>query len=219
MTLKQVMAELKSQGDERLRALNIKHGIGENNFGMKMCDISANAKNIKEDHALAMELWPTENLKARLLATLILNVKSLSESEMGAMVRSVPYPPHMVPSQLVDWLVSYVVKSHPEKEVLRQMWMKDSDAMALRAGWSLTSDLVAKGDDDANPEALLKRIGKELGNASPPPAQWTMNICLAQIGIYVPSLRDQTLAIGQQFGLYRDYPVSKGCTYPLDAFF
>jgi len=44
--------------------------------------------------------------------------------------------------------------------------------------------------------------------------QWTMNNCLAGIGIHVPEHRERALAIGEKLGVYRDYPVSKGCTSP-----
>jgi 3-methyladenine DNA glycosylase AlkD len=47
-----------------------------------------------------------------------------------------------------------------------------------------------------------------------PEVKWTMNNTLANIGIHVPSLRKRALAIGEKLGIYRDYPVSKGCTSP-----
>jgi 3-methyladenine DNA glycosylase AlkD len=49
---------------------------------------------------------------------------------------------------------------------------------------------------------------------APAPAQWTMNYCLAEIGIHFPELRERAIAIGERLGLYRDYPCSKGCTSP-----
>jgi len=47
-----------------------------------------------------------------------------------------------------------------------------------------------------------------------PEVQWTMNFCLAGIGIHFPEHRERAIAIGEKLGLYRDYPVSKGCTSP-----
>jgi 3-methyladenine DNA glycosylase AlkD len=41
-----------------------------------------------------------------------------------------------------------------------------------------------------------------------------MNFCLAGIGIHFPKHRKRAIAIGEKLGIYRDYPVSKGCTYP-----
>ena len=47
-----------------------------------------------------------------------------------------------------------------------------------------------------------------------PEVQWTMNNTLAAIGIHRPRLRRRAIAIGEKIGLYRDWPVSKGCIPP-----
>jgi 3-methyladenine DNA glycosylase AlkD len=60
---------------------------------------------------------------------------------------------------------------------------------------------------------LLERIESEM-EAAAPQVQWTMNLCLAGIGINFPEYRDRAIAIGETLGIYREYPVSKGCTSP-----
>ncbi len=60
---------------------------------------------------------------------------------------------------------------------------------------------------------ILDRLESERGKAVPQ-VQWTMNSALDQIGIQFPELRDRAIAIGEKLGIYRDYPVSKGCTSP-----
>jgi 3-methyladenine DNA glycosylase AlkD len=154
-----------------------------------------------------MALWDTGNIDARLLAVRVLKPKGLSRDDLDRMVREAGFP------QLADWLNSYVVKNHPDKESLRQSWMQDDDPWAARAGWTLTSERVAKSPDGLDLPALLDRIESDMASA-PSPAQWTMNTCLAGIGIYHPAHRKRALAIGERLGVYRDYPVSKGCTSP-----
>src|SRR5262245_51379225 len=207
MALKDALAHLKSLGDERVRAQNRRNGAGDNQFGVRAGDIRKLAAKVKTNHQLALALWATENLDARLLAILLLKPKDLSRDEMDRMVRSGGVP------QVADWLNSYVVKNHPDKESLRQAWMQDDDPWAARAGWTLTSARVARSPDGLDLSALLDRIEAELGEAAPP-AQWTMNSCLAGIGIHFPKHRKRALAIGERLGVYRDYPVSKGCTSP-----
>ena len=114
---------------------------------------------------------------------------------------------------VADWLYSYVIKEHPDKEKLRIDWMKSKDVMAARAGWSLTTGCVARNPEVLDLPALLDRIESEMPTAAPE-VQWTMNTTLAQIGINHPKLRKRALAIGEKLGIYRDYPVSKGCTSP-----
>jgi 3-methyladenine DNA glycosylase AlkD len=106
-----------------------------------------------------------------------------------------------------------VVKLHPKKEELREEWMTSDHPMAARAGWSLTTERVVKSPEGLDLKALLDRIEKEIGSASTP-TQWTMNYCMIEIGIHFPEHRDRALAIGEKQGLYRDYPVSKGCVSP-----
>jgi 3-methyladenine DNA glycosylase AlkD len=207
MTLNQAMAELKKLGTEQMRAYYAKNGAGKDVFGCKMGDVRSVAKKVKSDHALAIKLWKTGNLEARLLATLVCKPKEFSAKELDAMVRDVDY------AWLADWLNSYVVRQHPEKEALRVKWMKDKHPSAARAGWSLTTERVVKDPAGLDLAALLDRIERELAGA-PELSRWTMNFCLGEIGINHPAHRKRAVAIGEKIGAYRDYPCSKGCTPP-----
>lgn len=208
MTVKEILAQLKSLGDDARRKHNIKAGAPDNQFGVKLGDIRAIAKKIKTDHDLAVELWDTGNVEAQLVATLIIKPKSLSAAEVDKLTRSTTC------TQVADWLNSYVVAEHPEKEALRAKWMKAKDRWAARAGWHFTASRVNKGDvDDLDLPALVDRIEKEMPKAKPE-VQWTMNNTLAAIGIHHPKLRKRAVTIGEKVGLYRDWPVSKGCIIP-----
>ncbi len=208
MTVKEILANLKSKGDAARRAHNTKAGAPDNQFGVKLGDLRAIAKKIKTDHELALELWDTGNVEAQLLATLIIKPSSLSAAELDQLTRSTTC------AQVADWLNSYVVAEHPEKESLRQKWMKAKDRWSARAGWHFTASRINKHTaDDLDLLALLDRIEKELPKAKPE-VQWTMNNTLAAIGIHHPQHRKRAVALGEQIGLYRDWPVSKGCTPP-----
>ena len=207
MTLKEALKQLESLGDEKMRAQNARHGAGKNQFGVKRGDIRKVAEKIKTDHELALALWQTGNVDAQFLAALVIKPKNLSADQMDRMVRSVTWV------QVADWLNSYVVAQHPDKESLRQKWMTTKDPMAARAGWRLTADRVEKNPEGLDLPALLDRIESEMGNAAPE-VQWTMNSTLAQIGIHFPKHRKRAISIGETLGIYRDYPVSKGCTSP-----
>ena len=131
----------------------------------------------------------------------------LNAGEVDQMVRAAAFP------QLADWFNAYVVKDHPDREALRQRWLAADDPWAARAGWALTGERIVKEPEGLNLEALLDRIEREMGTAVPE-TQWTMNTALAQIGIHFPEYRERALSIGETLGIYRDYPVSKGCTSP-----
>jgi 3-methyladenine DNA glycosylase AlkD len=216
--VKDVLAELESLGDEKRRQYNAKVGRDgiagappDKQFGCKTGDIRKLAKKIKTDHELGQKLWKTGNMDAQLLAILIMKPKELSAKQLDTMVREVRF------AWVVGWLQSYIIKDQPddEKEKLREKWMKKSekDSWAARAGWHLTASKINNGEDGVDVEALLDRIEKEMPRAKPE-TKWTMNNTLAAIGIKHARHRKRAIAIGEKIGLYKDWPVSKGCTIP-----
>ena len=207
MTPKETLAKLKSLGNDKVRQHNRKNGADDNQFGVKLGDIRSVAKSIRMDNELAAALWKTSNVDAQLLATLIINPKILSASELEEMVTTING------AQVADWLNAYVVKEHPEKEHLRTRWIDSENKWLARAGWSLTSGRVARDPEGIDIKSMLDRIEAEMGKA-PPEVQWTMNSALAQAGINFPSFRNRAIGIGEKLGVYRNYPVSKGCTSP-----
>jgi 3-methyladenine DNA glycosylase AlkD len=207
MTLEETLGQLESLGNAGVRAQNAKRGAGDNQFGVSRGDVRKLANKIKTNHELAWSLWKTGNIDAQFLATLLINVNLLSADELERMVKSVTL------DWVAEWLHSYVVKEHADKETLRKKWLTSDDRWAARAGWQLTAGRVAKSPEGLDLEALLDRIEKEMGAAAPE-VQWTMNGCLAEIGIHFPQHRKRAIAIGEKLGIYRDYPCSKGCTSP-----
>ena len=207
MMLDDTLKQLKALGNEATRKHNAKWGAGDNQFGVKHGDLRALAKKIQPSHELAVALWETGNVDAQLLAILLIKPKDLPAEEVDRLVRSISF------AHVADWLNSYVVKQHADKETLRQKWMADDDRWAARAGWGLTAERVVKSPEGLDLKALLDRIESEMEHADPV-VQWTMNSALAEIGIHFPKLRKRAIAIGETLGIYRDYPVSKGCTSP-----
>lgn len=207
MTVNEVLTKLGALGNEKMRRHNTRNGARGNQFGVKMGDIRALSQKIKSDHQLALALWQTDNIDARLLATLIIVSQRLSAADLENMVRSERF------TQVIDWLYSNVIKEHADRERLRQQWMLSDDMMCARLGWSLTSGRIVRSPEGLDIPALLDRIESEMLTA-PSEVQWTMNTALAQIGINIPEYRQRALNIGERLSIYRDYPVSKGCTSP-----
>ena len=207
MNTDDILAEFEAACSEQLRAQNARHGVDQPQFGVKMGDIRAMAKRIKKNHPLAIDLWSSGYFESQMLALLILNPRELTVEDMDGMVQSIRSP------QVADWFGTNVSKKHPDKEQARQIWMVSDHSWALRAGWSLTAERIAKDADGLNLEALLERIATEMPTASPH-VQWMMNTALAFVGIHHAALREQAVTLGERMGIYRDYPTPKGCTSP-----
>ena len=207
MTLKETLAQLAALGNAKVRAQNAKQGAGEKQYGVSLGEIRGLAKKLKSNHALALKLWESGNIDAQFLAALLIQPAKLSPAEMDRLVRSISFV------RVADWLLAYVVRQHPDKETLREQWLTEDNRWAARAGWDLTAERVAKSPEGLDLAALLGRIEAEMATAAPE-VQWTMNNTLANIGIHHPKLRRKAIALGEKLGIYRDYPVSKGCTSP-----
>jgi 3-methyladenine DNA glycosylase AlkD len=207
MKVPQILKQLESLGNESRRKHNTKAGAPANQFGVPLGDVRKVAKALEQDQKLAFELWDTGNVEAQLVATLLLKPKDLSADELDRLTRSTTC------SQVADWLNSYVVAQHPEKDKLREKWMKSKERWTARAGWNLTASRIAKSADGLDLAALLARIEKELPKAAPE-VQWTMNMALGNLGIHHAEFRARVLAFGAELGLYKDWPVSKGCIPP-----
>jgi 3-methyladenine DNA glycosylase AlkD len=207
MTVEEVFSHLKSMSNEKVMARNAKNGATDNQFGVKLGDIRSLAKKIKANHELALELWETKNIDGRLLATLIIKPQALSIKELDDMVKSIDF------AQVADWFNAYILKDHPEKELLSEGWVDSDNIWAARSGWSLTAGRIVRDAEGLDLVKILDRIESEMANAAPE-VQWTMNTALAQIGIHFPEYRNRAIDIAEKLGIYQDYPVSKGCTSP-----
>ena len=204
MTLTEVMAELASLEDPKIRAVNERYG---DDHGVNLTKLRALAKQLKTRHEFAEQLWATGDSAARLLALLICRPRLFSEDELDAMLRDARVP------KVQDWLVNYVVKKSPHVEALRVSWFDDPDPVIASAGWALTADRVVKKPEGLDLAGLLDLIEAQMADA-PERLQWAMNACLAQIGIEHPEYRARALEIGERLEVLKDYPTSPGCTSP-----
>ncbi|MEU7039503.1 DNA alkylation repair protein [Streptomyces varsoviensis] len=204
MTVAQVMAELAELEDPKARGINERHG---DDHGVNLTKLRAVAKRLKTQHELARGLWATGDSAARLLATLVCRPREYGRDELDAMLREARTP------KVHDWLLGNVVRKSPHAEALRLAWTGDPDPVVASAGWALTADRVLKKPAGLDLDGLLDVIEAEMKDA-PDRLQWSMNCCLAHIGIQHAEHRPRALAIGERLQVLKDYPTPPGCTSP-----
>lgn len=204
MTVTELRAELDALADPKALAVNRRNG---DDHAVNLGALRAIAKRLKTQQDLAVQLWATGDSAARLVALLICRPKAFARDDLDRMLRESRTP------KVQDWLVNYVVKKSPHAEELRTAWLADADPVVASAGWGLTVDRVAKKPAGLDLDALLTTIDAEMKGA-PERLQWSMNHCLAQIGISHAGQRERALEIGERLEVLKDYPTPPGCTSP-----
>jgi 3-methyladenine DNA glycosylase AlkD len=206
MTKNEILEILHNSGNEKRKQMYIKNGAGENTYGVLLGELRKLAKQSGKNHELASELWQSGNTDARWLACMLFDVKKLSTDEVRSMVAELTYP------DMLDKLISEVVSSHRDADILAEEWMDSGKDNLGRAGWNLIVHNVSAGKlTDHELEELLATIEIELQTASPG-KQWAMNHALCEIGIRYPQLTERCITLGETLGVYRDLKVPKGCT-------
>ncbi|WP_040524190.1 DNA alkylation repair protein [Gordonia effusa] len=200
----ELLAELASLDDPKVRAVNERHG---DDHGVNLTKLRAVAKRLKTQQDLAIALWATGDSAARLLSLLICRPKAFEQDQLDTMLR------HAATPKVQDWLVNYVVKKNPAAENLRVLWFSDPDPVVASAGWALTVDRIAKQPDGLDLPGLLNVIESDMKDA-PERLQWAMNHCLAQIGIEHSEYRERAVTIGERLEVLKDYPTAPNCTSP-----
>lgn len=176
-------------------------------------EIRAIAKEQGKNPELAAHLWKHGGFGSRMLSLLILDLKAVDVPCIERMIADLESAADAKEqSQLLDWLIANgIMKKAPLKKETAK-WRDDASTLKQRVFWSVQARSVRAENRELN-EQLLEHIERELAAAGEK-VQWNMNWCAAQIGIADERLRGRCIALGERLGLYRDYPVSKGCTSP-----
>ena len=87
-TVESIVAWLKRTGSPKAAAGLARYGLPTTNaYGIPVGTLRAEAKKIGKDHALAMKLWDSGSLDARILASFLADPKQLTLAQMNAWCR------------------------------------------------------------------------------------------------------------------------------------
>lgn len=182
------------------------------NPATKLGDLREIAKDIKKDHALAMELWASGRYLPRQLAILIMDKKSLTPGLIDQLDADISAHTPEERNQLIDWLMANQLSKDKQTISLMESWDSSPSPLKRRTFWYYQGRLRWMGQTPPpNTEQLLSWIEARLLEEDQA-VQWAMNFTAAQIGIFQPEYRSRCIAIGEETGLYRDEVVAKNCT-------
>lgn len=172
------------------------------------------AKSTGKNHALAQDLWATNRMNYCLLAVLIMDPQKIDTGCLATLVGDIEKLPEPEQEKLSEWLLANQLMNIKNIGDAIEPWGVEKSLVKQRMYWSYQARKMRKDKQvSGKADQLLAVLEKEMA-ASPPSVQWTMNWCAAEIGILDEAQRERCIALGERLGLYKDYPVSKGCTSP-----
>lgn len=204
-----VLAELEAAGTEKNRAIYLRHGAGENQYGVSFKDLRALAKRIGQDQVLARSLWATRNADARLLACMVAEPSRMDDEELDAWIADISY--YVLVDEFVADVASQVGGVRPRME----RWIRSARDWTAQAGWDLAAALAAR--DPALPDRffldLLAKIESEIGQAGNR-TRHAMNGALIAIGLRNEDLRDAAVTAASRIGPVVVDHGETGCVTP-----
>lgn len=197
MTLKEIMTELESFGNENIKKIFLKHGVKEPFFGVKIEHLKTIEKKIKKDYNLALELYSTNNADAMYLAGLIADDEKMTKEDLQKWVKLA------VSNNISEYTVPWVASGSKHGFELALEWINSDKEHITAAGWSTLSGLMAlKSDDDLDIQTLkklLQRVEKNIHSAKNR-ERYAMNGFVISAGIYITSLTDNAQTVAKNIG-------------------
>ncbi|MCC3160278.1 DNA alkylation repair protein [Hymenobacter sp. 15J16-1T3B] len=201
MTFDDLYAQLRALGSEATRTFYLRHGFGDNTFGVSFAQLGALKKQLvgrgKDKavaHQLARQLWQSGNYEARTLATMLADAQQFTPADADAWAADVRN------HGLADALAGLVAGTD-FAWATAAAWTATAGEYPQRLGYALLSRLALQ-DNAASDAAFLPyvaRIEQELQRA-PNRAKEGMNGALIAIGGRSEALRQRVEEAADRIG-------------------
>ncbi|KAA9327476.1 DNA alkylation repair protein [Hymenobacter busanensis] len=201
MTFEQTFAQLQTAGTEQTRKTYQRHGAGADVFGVSFAQLGqlkkqfvGRGKDKAHAHAVAQQLWNTQNFDAQLLATMIADAAQLTPTEAENWAAGIRC--HM----LADAFAALVATA-PFADELMQNWISTGDELRQRIGYALLNRLALQ--DTAQPDTYFEPYVRQLEmtlQQAPNRAKEAMNNCLIGIGSRNEALRRRVESAADRIG-------------------
>lgn len=190
----EVLERLRELGSVEARVALAKHGAEGAMFGVRVADLDRLAKLHRKDHALALALWASDNVDARILAMKIADPGQMSGPQLDRWLAQIRW------YMGVDVFVAALVIGSPLAQERADAWRRSKHELRGRAGWSLVAHLARDPQRETDwLHGCLEAIRKGIRSA-PNRKREAMNSALIAIGGYRAELRELALAIADAIG-------------------
>lgn len=211
MTAKEILTQLEKMGSASIKKVYTKHGAVEPFFGVKVGDMKTIVKQVKQNHALAMDLYATGNSDAMYLAGLISSPKDMSQKDLKLWVNNAKWYMHS------EFTVAWTAAESNHARELAMEWIESSDDLTASAGWSTYASFIQITPnaqlDVKEIQSLLKQIEKRIAKA-PNRTRYAMNGFLIMVGSQLEELHALSLEIARRIGKVEVEMGGTACAVP-----
>ena len=211
MSAEDILAELKSLGNESIKKLLLKHGVKEPFFGVKIEHLKPIQKRIKKDYQLAKDLYATGNADAMYLAGLIADDEKMTKADLQTWVE------RAVSDNIGGYTVPWVAAEGKHGYEMALQWIDSPQEHIAAAGWATLNNLVALKPNEQLDipalKALLQRVVETI-HGSPDKVRSMMNSFVISIGAYVSELSADAVAASKAIGTVTVIKEGTACKVP-----
>lgn len=211
MTAQQIITEIEPLGTEGYRRILRNHGVTGPLFGVKISELKKYEKAIKKNYELAHDLFNTGVYDAQYLAGLIADEKKMTKEDLRDWLSRASC------DTVSEYAVAWVAADGPHGWELGLEWIESSNEREVLVGWSILSSWVSvKADSELDIPVLrklLERVAKTIHN-QPDRVRYNMNGFVTCLGCYVPELKDEALAAGEEIGIVMVDMGNTACKVP-----
>ena len=209
--LKAVMAELKANGSAQTRKTYRNNGIQGELFGVSYAFLKKLHKRVKVDHELALALWDTGVIDARIFACWVADADRTTIKLLETWARDESEP------ALSGELAAFAQDTDLAAGRMRK-WIGMKSTYRTTLGWSIAGKLAMQptrgpdegGLDEDDVADLLDRIERGL-QVVPDSTRYVMNSTLISIGCR-PGWMKRALAVARKVGKVDVEFGSRSCT-------
>ena len=212
MTAAEILEELKTYGNEGVKATLMKHGAREPFLGVKVQDLKKILKKTKKNHELSLELYATGNSDAMYLAGLMADETRIGREDLQKWVEKAYWS--MISEYAVPWVASETTFGFE----LGLEWIESNEEHIASAGWATLSYYAGVNEDDEldveGYRKLLMRVNDTI-HSTENRVRYTMNGFVIAIGSYIKALTDEAIEVGRHIGKVSVDMGGTACKVPL----
>lgn len=212
MTVKEVLAELESHGNDQTKKTLMRHGAKEPFFGVKVADLKKILKKTKKNHKLSLELYNTGNSDAMYLAGLMADENKISREQLNDWADKAYW------YYISEYAVAWVAAETPFGYELGMDWIRSDEERIATAGWATLSYFASVKDnadiDIQSYKELLEEIEQSIHQAQNR-VRYTMNGFVIAVATYIPELAEHAMKVAKTIGKVEVEMGGTACKVPL----